>query len=409
MKRLLLSATAAAVLVAAPLPAHAAAVSDSPVTGTGFNGAVHAVTHHGATVYSGGDFTYALEDGTRHERTHLAATTTVGALTSFAPRLDGPVEALTTDAEYLYIAGRFSRVEGVAMQRIARFRLSDGELDENFTVKVNALPRALAVADGRLYIGGVFTEVNGRSRTKLAAVSVVDGELDEEFTPTLDRGVRAVTSSGGRLYIGGGFTEVNGTAMRKLAALEPDTGELVESFSPVTNGVIYAIAVSGDRVYAAAGGPGGRVHAFDSTGAEAWQRPTDGDVTAVTVHDGVVYAGGHFEKICAGRDVGDSGACIEGVFADRRKLFAVTTENSMLAWNPDADSVLGVLDLDAGDRTVIAGGTFLTFGGGQTQQRALALFRSLPVAPRGEASRRARLLSGGCSSGGRRAYSGNHE
>lgn len=349
---------------------------DSPVTGTSFNDAVHAVAYHDATVYSGGDFAYAFEDGTRHDRTYLAATTSIGALTSFAPQLDGPVEALTTDADHLYVAGRFSQIDGVAMQRIARFSLDSGELDEDFKVSINALPRALAVKDDRLYIGGDFNSVNGQPRTKLAAVDLADGALVEDFTPALDRGVRAVTASGDRLYVGGGFTEINGTAVRKLAAVDLVDGEMVESFTPTTNGVIYDIAVSGGQVYAAAGGPGGRVHAFDESGSQTWQRTTDGDVTAVTVHDGIVYAGGHFEKVCVGSETGDSGTCLEGVQADRRKLFAVSTENSMLAWNPDADSVLGVLDLDSGGRTLVAGGTFLTFGAGEIKQRALALFRS---------------------------------
>ena len=61
--------------------------------------------------------------------------------------------------------------------------------------------------------------------------------------------------------------------------------------------------------------------------------------------------------------------------AKRRKLFAVTTQNSDAGVDPDADSVLGVFSLDAGGRTVAAGGTFLTFGAGEIKQRALALFR----------------------------------
>ena len=374
MKRLLVSVTAAAV-VAVPSTAHTAEVSDVPVVGTAFDGTVHAVEYHDGVVYSGGDFVHAYEDGTRHDRTHLAATTTVGELTSFSPVLDGSVEAMTVAANHLYVAGRFSRVDGVAMQRVARFDLSSGDLDRDFRVRINALPRALAVRGDRIYIGGDFNGVNGEPRTKLAAVDVADGALIDDFVPALDRGVRAIEVSRGRIYVGGGFTEIDGVARRKLAALDAETGELVTSFTPTTNGVVYDIAVSDGRLYAAAGGPGGRVHAFDTAGTEMWQRTTDGDVTAVTVHDGVVYAGGHFEKVCEGSETGDGGACSEGVQAKRRKLFAVTTQNSMLGWNPDADSVLGVFSLDAGGRTVAAGGTFLTFGAGEIKQRALALFR----------------------------------
>ena len=112
-----------------------------------------------------------------------------------------------------------------------------------FRVRINALPRALAVRGDRIYIGGDFNGVNGEPRTKLAAVDVADGALIDDFVPALDRGVRAIEVSRGRIYVGGGFTEIDGVARRKLARTGCGDRELVTSFTPTTNGVVYDIAV----------------------------------------------------------------------------------------------------------------------------------------------------------------------
>jgi hypothetical protein len=55
------------------------------------------------------------------------------------------------------------------------------------------------------------------------------------------------------------------------------------------------VTTDGTRVYQAIAGPGGRMVAFSlSSASRVWSKSTDGDVQAVVVQDGVVYAGGHF-------------------------------------------------------------------------------------------------------------------
>lgn len=374
MKHLLTSGAMVAVLALGATPAYAAEVANAPLSGTSVNDAVHAVVEQDGTIYAGGDFGYAFDAGRRQVRTHLVATTTDGTLTSFAPQLDGPVTSLAVDSRHLYVGGTFSHVDGVAMSRIARFNLESGRLDTRFKVAINAVPRAMAVGDDRLFIGGDFNTVNGRPRTKLAAVNLTNGGLITAFAPQLDHGVRAVEQASGRLYIGGGFTKVNGSSMRYLAAVSPVDGSLVTGFAPPTDSVVWDIAVDGDRVYSSQSGWGGLVQSVDLSGAELWRRTTDGGAQAVAVLDGVVYVGGHFERVCLNTAAGDFGDCRNRYRIDRRKFFAVTENNTLLNWNPDADSVRGVLAMAVGDNALIAGGTFLTFGAGVQKQRGLAVF-----------------------------------
>jgi|GEM_PF-4700675 len=371
---LLMSGAMVAILAFGAAPAHAAGVSNAPLTGASVNDTVYAVAEHGGTIYAGGDFGYAFEAGRRQVRTHLAATTTEGALTSFAPQVNGSVTALATDSRHLYVGGTFSEIDGVAMSRIARFNLTSGKLDTGFKVRINALPRSLAVGGGRLYIGGDFNTVNGQPRTKIAAVNVTDGSLVTGFAPQLDYGVRTLELAHDRLYIGGGFTEVNGSLRPYLAAVRPVDGTLVTGFVPAIDSVVWDVAVDGDHVYAAQSGWGGVVQSFDLAGNETWRRVTDGGTQALTVHEGVVYVGGHFETACGTTLARDFGDCRSRDRVERRKFFAVTSANTLLDWNPHSDSVRGVLAMTEGGGAVIAGGSFLTFGAGTQKQRGLAIF-----------------------------------
>ncbi|CAM3197252.1 hypothetical protein [Stackebrandtia soli] len=373
MRRVFIALCALALVAALPAVAHAVEVSDRPMAGTAFNGTVHAVLYHDDVVYSAGEFTLATDRGKRYNRSRVAAVGADGTLRAFAPVVDGTVYALETDGTYLYLAGVFARVGDVAVKRVARVSLADGTVDEDFDVRISGTPRALEVAGGRLYIGGDFNTVNGVARSKMAAVELSDGVLVNGFVPVFDRGVRAIKASGSRIYVGGGFTTVGGRSARELVALT-SVGTIDSGFAATAKGTVYDIDVASGQVYTAAGGPGGRVHAYRSDGSTAWERTADGDVVAVTVHGGVVYAGGHFEKVCKDEQVGDKGKCLSGVSARRGKLFASSTSGTLLGWNPDTDTTLGVLTMDDGGGTVAAGGTFLTFAGRTIAQRALALF-----------------------------------
>jgi outer membrane protein assembly factor BamB len=375
MRRLIACAVTFAVIATTPSAAQAA-LATRPTSGTAFNNGVNAVAYHDGTFSAGGDFTKAHHAGQYRDRDHLAAVSTGGTLRSFAPKLNGSVYALTTDDEYLYVAGKFSKVDGHTKRRVARFALDDGKLDTGFTVNVDALPRALEISGDRLYIGGDFNTVNGERRGKVAAVSTSSGALLDDFTPSFDNGVRALEAEDGRLYVGGGFSEVDGVKKHRIAALRPADGSIDTGFTATAEATVFDIDAYGSRVYAAVGGHGGRLAAFaESDGGLAWRRVTDGDIVAVTVYDGTVYAGGHFDKVCNGTEVGPKGKCLDGVFGPRGKLFAVSTGNTMHEWNPDADSVIGALSLANGGGAVVAGGTFLTFNGGSVKSRGLALFR----------------------------------
>lgn len=373
MKRLVACVAALAVLLLTPSTA-VAAVSSKPMVAAMFNDTVRAVAYRNGIYFVGGAFSQASDAGLLVTRTGLAAVSSNGALVAFQPAIDGEVYALATTDEYLYICGTFSTVNGVAMRRVARFNLADYTLDRNFQVAIDTLPRSLEVSGSRLYIGGDFNSVSGKKRSKLAAVSTKTGALISAFSPSFDKGVRGLEAADGRLYVGGGFTKVNGAARKYLVALNPETGKTDKGFSAKAHGTVFDIDAAGKRVYVAAGGGGGAVASYSESGSKQWERLVDGDITAVVATGGNIYAGGHFENVCGAK--AKSWKCPTSDQTTRRKLFAVSSGDKLLSWNPDGDSSIGVYGLAAGSGTVAAGGTFHGFGGGAYLSERFVLFGS---------------------------------
>jgi beta-propeller uncharacterized protein DUF5122 len=194
MRRSVLVATALAVIsVAGVLPAAAdtaapAVVSADPVDYTPQveDGTVYALALVGQTVVVGGDFTTVADAGEHryYRRSGLFAyDLTTGAISDFAPRLDGAVLALAAGpGGTVYAAGRFTVVDGVAQAGVTQLDVAGGQRVPGFTGSVdNGDVRTVAYRAGRVYIGGNFTRVDGQPRLGLARLDGPTGALDAGF------------------------------------------------------------------------------------------------------------------------------------------------------------------------------------------------------------------------------------
>ena len=360
-----------ALLATTAVPAQAALDSGSdPVPS--FNGRVLAVAYAGTTVYVGGDFTAAVINGKLIPRNRLAAVDAVsGELLPWAPAADARVKAIATAGSSVYVAGEFSTVNGQKRDSLARISGTTGTVSSTFKHNISGKPYALAVSGKRLYLGGAITAVNSQIRTGLAAFNTGTGVLDTKWKPVVDDQVEALTAASGRIYTGGKFHKVNNTSgYNRLVALDPSSGAIVTAFKPKPAVISYGIAVTSDTVYSAHGGQGGKVNAYSLTGKPRWTTAFDGDTQAVTVLDGTVYVGGHFDNACRTTNTGPMGACLDG--ADVRvKLAALDAGTGALQpWTADANGIEGVLTLAVNPAlgTIAAGGSFTTVNGA-TQKR----------------------------------------
>ncbi|GAA1325126.1 hypothetical protein GCM10009635_17860 [Actinocatenispora thailandica] len=359
---------ALAVAGTAPAGAATATVSATPQSTTpGFNDQVRAVAYGGDTIYLGGSFTVAVANGRRVARGYVAAVdAATGALTGWAPAVNGPVTALAVSGGSVYLGGSFTTVGGRAHRHLAKVAATgSGAVDDTFRHSISTAPDVLTAAGGRLYAGGTFDTVDRTTRTHAAAFDLAGGTLDASFRPELDGTVRSIAVSGSRAYLGGTFHAVDGAGGHaRLAAVSASTGALDTGFAGSAPYAVHHVTVAGGTVYAAMAGPGGRVVSYDRAGRAGWTLTTDGDVSDVAVLDGVVYGGGHFDHACTtARVANTNGDCLDGN-QRRQKLFAADLSGHLLGWAPQANSTVGVIVLaaSASRHALAVGGAFTTFG-----------------------------------------------
>src|SRR4051812_18692597 len=189
------------------------------------DGAVRAIVQVGNTIVLGGTFTSVTPvGGVSTSRPYLLAfNATTGALsTTFAPTVDGPVDALVAapDGQSVYVGGEFANVNGVKSKGLARLRLSDGGAVTGYKiVVVNGNVLDLKLSGNRLWIGGNFTKIATMSQPVLATVNATNGTFDPfmslQITGLHNGGTTAIqkfdiSPDNSKLVMIGNFTSVGG-------------------------------------------------------------------------------------------------------------------------------------------------------------------------------------------------------
>lgn len=358
--------------------AQAIIVQPHPVPTWQTNGRVNAIAVSGTTVYLGGQFTSMRPAGAAAgtgevARNHVAAVSlTTGNLLPWNPNTNGTVRALKVAGSAVYLGGAFTQVGGVSHLRIAKVAATGaGAVVAAWNATATGEVFALASAGGTIYLGGGFGTVDGSARANLAAVKGADGTV-LPWNPGTDGQVRAIKfTSATRLVVGGTFTHLAGAATTDIGAVDADTGSSLPWQGHINYPVI-GLANDALGVYVAGAGGGGNFAAFaPATGAPLWQGGTNGNVQAIGVAGGFVYLGGHFQTYC-GPQHGQH-TCTTPIA--RNKLLAVNeTTGALQAWNPSANSVLGVFALQGvgPNSDLLVGGDFTSTG--QKKQQGYAQF-----------------------------------
>jgi hypothetical protein len=174
--------------------------------------------------------------------------------------------------------------------------------------------RALDYQDGWIYAGGNFTHVNGGDPIgspvtvgKLIRVRATDGQPDGQWKPVLNGSVIDLDASdaGDRVYVAGHFTTVSGAARAKFAILGSAIGapvitlanDWIPSTSVVASQYQQTVREVGDDVWL-----GGSQHILsryrrgDMARLNSNITFSGGDLQAIAVLDGVVYATCHCDR-----------------------------------------------------------------------------------------------------------------
>ncbi len=225
----------------------------------------------------------------------------------------------------------------------------------------NGTVDAVAVYGNTLYLGGSFSAVGPTTGTGVP-IDANTGAAIAGF-PRVNGQVNAVISDGtGGWFIGGAFTSVGGLPRANLAHVLADNS--VSPWDPGAFGQVLALALDGGTLYAGGsfsmvgGQSRSNLAAIDaSTGAVmAWDPGVSSSVRALAVGSGVIYVGGSFTAIGA---------------TARMRLGAVDLlTGEATSWNPNSNSTVRALVVDGA--TVFTAGDF-TIIGGQSRSRVAAL------------------------------------
>jgi hypothetical protein len=324
-------------------------------------------------VYVGGDFTAV--DGVGR-RCLAALGRGSGQVLDFDPEPDYTVRALARRDSSLYLGGAFYGVGQQLYPGLACVSTITGKVrtwgggvshpDYGYS-DVSAYVSALAISDSSLYVAGHFTRVNGVVRGGLAAVDLATGDVQpwnpnpiEETSLTRAPLMYSLAVSGDVAYVGGLFGTLGSAARLSVAAIARATGA-VTSFDPRANGEVFALGVGEHGAFV--GGafsslgelqPRNQLAAIDlGTGAlKPWNPdPGWGQVMCIAANEHTIYIGGRFTDV--------NGVARQNIAA----LDPVSGE--LTSWDPGAANgfVTAVSAIAAADGWVYAGGDFSTMGG----------------------------------------------
>ena len=179
--------------------------------------------------------------------------------------VNGEVLAAAIQADgKIVIGGRFSAVNGIARNNIARLN-DDGTLDRTFAdlsaQGVNGQVNALAIQpQGGIIVGGSFTQAGQVEMLNLARYGA-DGNADQTFggVGTAQSGVNGIVYAlavqpDGKIVVGGNFDAIFGQPRRGIARLNAD-GTLDSRLTAenALSGSVRAVSSGSDSSFVAGG------------------------------------------------------------------------------------------------------------------------------------------------------------
>ena len=286
-----------------------------------------------------------------------------GALTSWDPAPDGPVDRVLVGGDTVFACGQFSQISGQARDKLAGLDATSAvptSLSVTFGISVPRHPPIrvtnMVLAGRTLYLRGAFDSINGYGFPAAAAVDAYNGGL----RPWASGGCSAIASVGSRLLLGYPTFTGRGGA---VAWIDTTAGASASGFGPEYNESVVALA--GDASTVLVGGlfsgtnwpDRNRLAAVDpvSGALAAWTAGVDNEVFAMAVGGGRVYFSGRFGN----------------VDGQPHYLVAAVDEatGALTSFDPQNDNY--VMTMASDGSTIFMGGTFSTMAG-QPRQRLAA-------------------------------------
>ncbi len=410
--RLFLTVAAVMVVIGGSSGQALAANPYPPSTSWQTNGTVRAIAFAGNVMYVGGEFTAVRPPGAPAgsgavaRRNVAAFNMKTGTVLKWHPGANGTVRTIAVTSKRVYLGGSFTVVGGRARANLAAITLKGAVARWN--PGANRSVYVLKIGpNGQLFAGGDFGKVGGRSRHHLAEIGKSSSAPLAAWAPAIGQITGfacpprcaprvftiAFSANGQRVYFGGHFGLVDGVARNEIAAVPINDGAKVLAFNPniyaaancpacttVETSRVYRVIATSTRIYTCGGywkvngtKTSYNVSAFDPrSGAllNSFTQQDDGDTPGCMLRAGVLYAGGHFNFAGPGCTPGNMAPC-----STRHHVAAFdTADNTLLPWDPGANSDHGLLVIANGPPGAGFGGYFTRMGG--TDQQGFSFYRS---------------------------------
>ncbi len=345
-------------------------------------GMIGVVVPYSATQFLvAGDF-IRVNGSTSYRR--LARFNSDGTLdTGFAVNFNYTVNSVLVQPDgKIVVGGSFTMVNGLARTGLVRLN-ANGTVDTTFTTGSGAYGVFAIVrqpADGKLIIGGSFTFYNGAAANRLARLNA-DGTLDSaNFSVGATQGIAdtpdpfdfiavnalALDPVTGKVVVGGSFVaHANGTSVGRIARFNTN-GTLDTSFATGTgfNGTVNALAFDATSkvlvggVFTDYNGTAGvnRLARLTETGAVDSTFITGTGANSTV--NAIAYDGANDRWLIGGSFTSYNGS------ATFNRLLRLNAAGALdTAFNPNVNSTVNSIFVQAADNAVVFGGSFGTVGG----------------------------------------------
>jgi hypothetical protein len=253
-----------------------------PGGGYGTNAPVNAIAVSGNDIFIGGSFTQVNVNGTVLNANHIARfntqTNTWSTLGLGGNGVNGTVNALVIDGNFLYVGGSFTQANvggpTVSVSNLARFNLSTSTW-QSVGGGVSGHVYALAVSGNNLFVGGSFLIAGGSTITQsIARLNLSNNTWSALGSVGQLQGGQVYTLAidGDTLFVGGNFSTDNNSYFNAIASVNWQTNQWAKLGSGTGNGVgntnsflppfVQVIALSGDTLFV-----GGRFERANQGGA----------------------------------------------------------------------------------------------------------------------------------------------
>jgi len=175
---------------------------------------------------------------------------------SFLGDFNNSIKDMKLDGNYLYVVGNFTQVKDYDIPYIARVNKSDGFPDNNWKFEVTTdnswdYPEVKGIyIDGDyLYIYGKFSKINNVQAKTIAKINKNTKEVVPSWPTNFNGTIDGIQFYGNYIYLYGSIISIGNLTDKRIVRIRKDNGQIDYSWSVSFSGFLTAVVASDDFVY----------------------------------------------------------------------------------------------------------------------------------------------------------------